>query len=277
MFREIGLSVICAAGLGILSQQAYAGNEANTGVKQSFDPQSVVFVTNRDSSDITVIDMKTNKVIDRIECGISCNPNMTMATMDGKRLLTTGTQKNYAVIVDLKTREIKKVRLGIGPEDFGISHDGRWAYVGDMEEGAVSIVDLVNNKEVNRIPGFYEPHGFSILPDMSKVYVSNLGAHEIGVIDVKSQKLIKNIYIGNTHILASLNLDKRLSEINGIVNPTLTLEGRYLYEADGDSNQVAVIDTHTDSVVKTIPVGKTPWRAYVSPEATKGLVPTKYE
>uniref|UniRef100_UPI004028BC0C hypothetical protein n=1 Tax=Candidatus Wunengus californicus TaxID=3367619 RepID=UPI004028BC0C len=45
MFREIGLSVICAAGLGTLSQQAYAGNEANTGVKQSFDPQSVVFVT----------------------------------------------------------------------------------------------------------------------------------------------------------------------------------------------------------------------------------------
>src|SRR3989338_6523641 len=256
MFREIGLSVICAAGLGILSQQAYAGNEGNTGVKQSFDPQSVVFVTNRDSSDITVIDMKTNKVIDRIECGISCNPHMTMATMDGKRLLTTGTQKNYAVIVDLKTREIKKVRLGIAPEHFVISHDGKWAYIGNMEEGAVSIVDLINSKEINRIQGFYEPHGFSMLPDMSKVYVSNLGAHEIGVIDVKSQKLIKTIYIGNANILASLNLD-----------------GRYLYAADGDSHQVAVIDTRTDSVVKTIAVGQNPWRAYVSPDGTKAVVP----
>ncbi|HHT9113045.1 MAG TPA: YncE family protein, partial [Candidatus Wunengus sp. YC65] len=137
MFKEIGLSIIYAVGMGILSQQVYAGNEGKTIVQQGFDPQSVVFVTNRDSSDIAVIDMKTNKVIDRIECGDRCNPHMTMATMDGKRLLTTGTQKNYAVIVDLKTREIKKVSLGIAPEHFVISHDGRWAYVGDMEEGAV--------------------------------------------------------------------------------------------------------------------------------------------
>ena len=115
----------------------------------------------------------------------------------------------------MKTRETKKVRLGIAPEHFVISHDGRWAYVCDREEGAVSIVDLVNNQEVNRIPGF------SILPDMSKVYVSNLGVHEIGVIDVKSQKLIKTIYVGGSHVLASLNLDKKLSEINGIVNPLL--------------------------------------------------------
>ncbi len=273
MFKKIGLSVLCVAGLVILSQQVNAGNEPKSAIQQTFDPQSVVFVTNRDSSDIAVIDMKTNKVIDRIACGNCCNPHMTMATMDGKRLLTTGTQKNYAVIVDLKTREIKKVSLGIAPEHFVISHDGKWAYIGDMEEGAVSIVDLINSKEINRIQGFYEPHGFSMLPDMSKVYVSNLGAHEIGVIDVKSQKLIKTIYIGNTHVLASLNLDKRLSEINGIANPTLTADGRYLYAADGDSNQVAVIDTRTDNVIKTISVGAKPWRAYASPDGTKVLVP----
>ncbi len=273
MFKKIGLSVLCAASLGVLPQLVRADNEGNAMARQTFDPQSVVFVTNRDSSDIAVIDMKTNKVIDRIACGNCSNPHMTMATMDGKRLVTTGTQKNYAVITDLQTRDVRKVRLGIAPEHFVISHDGRWAYVGDMEEGAVSIVDLVNSKEVNRIPGFYEPHGFSMLPDMSKVYVSNLGAHEIGVIDVKSQRLIKTLYIGNTHVLASFNLDKRLSEINGIANPTLTLDGRYLYAADGDSNQVAVIDTRTDNVIKTISVGQNPWRVYVSPDGRRALVP----
>ena len=273
MFKRIGISMLCVIGLGTLSGQVYAGNGHEIGVKQGFDPQSVVFVTNRDSSDIAVIDMKTNKVIDRIDCGTCCNPHMTMATMDGKRLVATGTQKNYAVIIDLQTRDVTRVRLGIAPEHFVISHDGRWAYVGDMEEGAVSIVDLVNNKEINRIPGFYEPHGFSILPDMSKVYVSNLGAHEIGVIDVKSQKLIKTIYVGSSHVLASLDLGRKLSEINGIVNPTLTPDGKYLYAADGDSHQVAVIDTRTDSIVKTIPVGKNPWRAYVSPDGTKVVVP----
>ena len=66
MFKRTGLTVICAVSLGILSQQTYAGNEGKTIVQQGFDPQSVVFVTNRDSSDISVIDMKTNKVIYRI-------------------------------------------------------------------------------------------------------------------------------------------------------------------------------------------------------------------
>ena len=42
MFKKIGLSVICAVGLGILSQQVYAGNEGKTIVKQGFDPLSVV-------------------------------------------------------------------------------------------------------------------------------------------------------------------------------------------------------------------------------------------
>src|SRR3972149_4884416 len=142
MFKKIGLSIICAVGMGILSQQVYAGNEGKTIAKQGFDPQSVVYVTNRDSSDIAVIDMKTNKVIDRIECGTCCNPHMTMATMDGKRVLTTGTQKNYAVIVDLKTREIKKVSLGIAPQEVFTTEDSREADIVNMEEGAVSIVDL---------------------------------------------------------------------------------------------------------------------------------------
>ena len=36
---------------------------------------------------------------------------------------------------------------------------------------------------------------------------------------------------------------------------------------------MAVIDTRTDVVVKTIPVGENPWRAYASPDGTKVVVP----
>ncbi len=74
--------------------------------------------------------------------------------------------------------------------------------------------------------------------------------------------------------MASLDLNKRLSEINGIAHPTLTPGGMYLYAADGDSNQVAVIDTRTDNnIVKTIRVGRNPWRAYVFPDGAKVIVP----
>lgn len=108
--------------------------------KPGFDPMSVVFVTNRDSSDVTVIDMNTDKIIDRIACGDFSNPHMAMAvvTNEGQYLIVTGTNANFVAIIDLKTREISKVRLGLMPEHFDISHDGKYAYIGNMGGPAIS-------------------------------------------------------------------------------------------------------------------------------------------
>ncbi len=238
-----------------------------------FDPKSVVFVTNRDSSDVTVIDMNTDVILDRIACGDWSNPHMAVATLDGKYLLVTGTNANFVAIIDLKTRELTKVRLGLMPEHFDITPDGKYAYIGNMAAGCVSVVDIEARKEVSRISGFFEPHGIVCLPNNSKVYVSNMGAHEVAVIDVEKQLVASRLEVGSAYVMARVDMDSKMAEIVGIANPTLTIDGRYVYAADGDSNQVAVIDTIDDSIVATIPVGDEPWRAYASPDGTKMLVP----
>lgn len=240
--------------------------------KKSFDPKSVVFVTNRDSSDVTVIDMKTDKIIERIAIGNFANPHMAVATNDGKLLLATGTNANFVAIIDLETRNVSKVRLGLMPEHFDITADNKHAYIGNMGNGEVSVVDIENKIEVNRIAGFFEPHGPVCLPN-GKVYIGNMGAHEIGIIDTKNALLAKRIEVGSAFAMAMVDMPNKLSKIVGIANPTLTPDGRFAYAADGDSNQVAVIDTESDSVVATIPVGDEPWRAYASPDGTKMLVP----
>jgi YVTN family beta-propeller protein len=239
----------------------------------NFDPNSVVFVTNRDSSDVTVIDMKTDVIIDRIACGDFSNPHMAVATRDGKNLLVTGTNSNFVAIIDLKTRELTKVRLGLMPEHFDITPDGKYAYIGNMAAGCVSVVDIEAKKETSRLTGFFEPHGIVCLPDNSKVYISNMGAHEVAVIDVEKQMVASRMDVGSAYVMARVDMNVKMAEVVGIANPTLTIDGRYAYAADGDSNQVAVIDTIDDSVVATIPVGDDPWRAYASPDGTKMLVP----
>jgi YVTN family beta-propeller protein len=239
----------------------------------NFDPKSVVFVTNRDSSDVTVIDMKTDVILDRIACGDFSNPHMAVATRDGKNLLVTGTNSNFVAIIDLKTREITKVRLGLMPEHFDITPDGKYAYIGNMASGCVSVVDIEAKKETSRLTGFFEPHGIVCLPDNSKVYISNMGAHEVAVIDVEKQMVASRMDIGSAYVMARVGMNVKMAEVVGIANPTLTIDGRYAYAADGDSNQVAVIDTIDDSVVATIPVGDDPWRAYASPDCTKMVVP----
>lgn len=245
--------------------------------KPNFDPRSAVFVTNRDSSDVTIIDMKTDTIIERIACGNFCNPHMAMATDDGRYLVATGTQGNFAAIIDLATKEVTKVRLGIQPEHFTITPDDKLAYIGNMGSGTVSVVDIEEKREIKRIAGFFEPHGFEFVrvavadgnkPQkvLNKVYVANIGAHEVSVIDVATQELVKRINVGSAYVMAVVDMPKKLTEIAGVAHPTLTLDLRYVYAADGNSNQVAVIDTATDEVIATIPVGDEPWRTYASPD-----------
>jgi YVTN family beta-propeller protein len=45
----------------------------------------------------------------------------------------------------------------------------------------------------------------------------------------------------------------------------LTSDGKFLYTANGPSNDVSVIDTASLNVVATVRVGKTPWGIALGP------------
>ena len=129
------------------------------------DARTTLFVTNRDSSNVTMIDTSSDRIVGRIALGERVNPHMAMVTPDGKRLLVAGTRRNQALIVDLATLEIaRRIPIGIDPEHFDISDDGRLALMGNLEEGTVSVLDLVAGIEIKRMDGFSEPHGFAFLP-----------------------------------------------------------------------------------------------------------------
>lgn len=240
----------------------------------SLDPASTVVITNRDSSNLTLIDVKTDKIVGKVNLGQWVNPHMSMVTHDGRYILTAGSKTNEFIITDFSTLKIiKRIPVGQLPEHFDVSHDDRWVCLGNFEEGTVSIIDLQEMKEVNRIDGFFEPHGFSFLPDDRKVLISNFGAHEMGAVDMANRSLVVRTAVGDAFRLAALNPSEYLSQIKGIANPTLTTDGHFAYLADGDSGEVAIIDTETQSVVKTIKVGNEPWRAYASPDGKWMLIP----
>jgi YVTN family beta-propeller protein len=240
----------------------------------AYDPKRLVFVVNRDSSDIAVIDSATDAVITKIALGAFANGHMAMLTNNGKKLLVSATGKDRFVIIDLATLTVERtIATGRSPEHFDLTSDDRFAYVGNIEDSTVSIIDLREGKELQRLAGFFEPHGFSAMPDGSKVYVSNVGAHEVDVVQVKAQQLAKRLAVGDAHRFAARDPDRYLSQIKGIASPTLTIDGKFAYAADGDGGEVAVIDTQTDKVVTTLKVGEGPWRAYASPDGRWMLVP----
>lgn len=240
----------------------------------SYDPKTLVFVANRDSSDIAVIDTRTDQVIRRIALGKFTNPHMAMLTNDGKKLLVSATGRDRFLIVDLATQAVERtVETGQAPEHFDITTDDRFAYVGNMEDSSVSVIDLKEGKEVRRLKGFFEPHGFSVLPGDKKVYVSSFGAHEVRSVEIPSQQMVKRLAVGDVHRAAIREPERYRSELKGIANPTPTVDGRFIFAADGDAGVVGIIDAETDRVVKTLRVGQAPWRAYASPDGRFMMIP----
>lgn len=232
------------------------------------DPREVVLVVNRDSNDVTFISTQTHKMVGRVHLGDFMSPHMAMFTHDGRHVVVTGTTGNTIFLVDYQGQKVAaEIDAGVAPEHMDISPDGRTAYIGNIEGGSVSVIDIPSGKEIRRIEGFAEPHNLTFTPDGAKVYVSNLGAHWVGVVDAKRHELLKKIHMPTT-APTKLNPDRYLGEIQGIINVTLTRDGRYGYAADGDMNNVSIIDTRNDEIVKTLLIGEKPWRAFVSPKNT---------
>ncbi|MBT3921109.1 MAG: hypothetical protein HOF21_00895 [Nitrospina sp.] len=237
------------------------------------DPRSVAVIVNRDSNDLSFMDLKTKKIVGRVFLGKWVNPHMAVLTPDGRRVVTGGTRANRAYIIDVATLKlIKSIPVDTAPEHLAITPDSRYYYQGNPDGDSVSIIDLVSLKRLKNLEGFAEPLNITMLPDGSKAYVANMGAHWVGVIDVKRHELLKKIKVGDVPERSKLDPGKFLGEINGISNATITKDGRYLYAADGDLGIVGVIDTREDRLIKTIKVGENPWRAYSSPDGTKMVV-----
>ena len=246
---------------------------------KNHDLSHLVVVTNRDASELTIVDMKTDEVIGKQKVAMNSQAHMTAFSPDGKKLAIAATANNMVTVLDLNTNETKDITVGAGPEHMDISKDNRWLYVGNIEGGTVSAIDMNQQKEVARLEGFLEPHGATIMASGDKVYIPNRGAQLVGVVDTNDQ--LSNIPVGSLAGLASFDRDQagasmhreRAIPTNGVANVTLTLDEKFAYVATGDANSVTVLDTATDQIVRTIPVGIDPWRAYASPNGKHMVVP----
>ena len=258
--------LVIIALVGILAVPVFAAS--------ALVPEDMVVITNRDSSDLALIDQKTDQIVGRVDLGNLTNPHMAMMTHGGKYILVAGSGKNEFIVVDFATlKVVKRIPVGQLPEHFDISHNDRYAAVGNFDESTVSMIDLASLEEVRRISGFFEPHGITFSPDGKKVYISNLGAHEVAVVDTETQQLAKAVAVADGIQYAAVDPMGQLADVKGIINPTLTIDGRFAYMADADAGQVGILDTQTDSIIKRIKVGAEPWRAYVSPDGRTMLVP----
>ncbi len=235
------------------------------------DYSNYLFVPNRASAEVTVVDRTTNQIVARIDVGNV--PHQVLVSQVAGKLVVSNTADNTISIVDLKSfRTEATVSLGAEPEHMALGPDGLTVAVGNIAAGTVSLVSLKDNREVARVVGLIQPHNLTFSLDGKRLYVANLGAEHVSVVDVASAKVIDEILVAEPTALASRGgLAGR--EYQGIINVTPTPDGRLGFAVHGEGNVLAVIDLESGEKLKSIALGELPWRAYGTAKGRYMLIP----
>ncbi|MGH9658718.1 MAG: beta-propeller fold lactonase family protein, partial [Bryobacteraceae bacterium] len=175
----------------------------------------LVYVTNEASGDLTVIDPDQPEAVATIPLGkrprgIHASGNLLYVTLSGSPFAPPG--------VDEST---------LPPPDK--SADG------------IGVVDLRQNKMVNRIHAGSDPEQFALSRDGKTLYASNEDASGLSIVDLATGKLAATLPVGE--------------EPEGV---TLSPDGRFVYVTAENDGTVSVVDTAAAKVVKTIKVGRRP-------------------
>ncbi len=230
-----------------------------------------VFVPNRNSADVAIIDSDTDKLVARVKVGNT--PHQIAVSETLGKMIASNTHDNTISIIDLKTlKTVRTVSLGHEPEHMAIGPGGGLAAIGNIGEGTVSLVSLKDDKEIKRITGLFEPHNMTFSPNGKLLFVGNLGANFVSVIDVAKGKVVNEIPVGENTSVAALP-GAGGDEHQGIINVTRTPDGRLGFAAFGDGDVMAVLDLRTQKKIATLKLGDEPWRAYTTADGRFMIVP----
>ncbi len=231
------------------------------------DISHYLFVPNRASADVAVIDTHSDALVARIDVGNV--PHQVAISQPLGKLVASNTHDNTISIVDLATMTVEAtIVLDMEPEHMALGPDGATLAVGNFGAGSVSLVSLELNRETARIDGLFKPHNLTFSGDGAMLFVANLGANHVSVIDVARGALINEIPVADPTAVASIGA---VDTFQGIIN--VTSNGRLGFAAHGESDSLAVIDFDNQEVVKRIALGDRPWRAYASPDGRYMVTP----
>lgn len=205
-----------------------------------------LFVANEDAATTSVVDLASGKVVARIEVGRE--PEGVVTSPNGRWVLVTNESDNSVSIIDTATHKVlRSVVVGKRPRDLAFTADSTHAYVSGEFDASLYRIRVPEGEPVERLLQLRDKaRPMSVLLDekRNRLYVTTGRGGTVAVIDRGDAKarLVAEIEVGTRPWGAALSSD-----------------GRWLYTANGPSNDVSVIDTTTLSVVKKIPVGRSPW------------------
>lgn len=197
--------VLTLLGLGLSAQEAVLAQDGY-----------LVYVTNEDSNDLSVIDPADNEVIATIAVGK--RPRGVRVSPDGRFVLTalSGSPKcpptmpdeeceamgvdrsqDGIAMIDAAARRLTRVLpSGSDPEQFDIHPSGERLFVSNEDTGTASFIDVASGQVTRTVAVGREPEGVKASPDGDVVAVTSESEHDITIIDTQSGEVMHRVEIG---------------------------------------------------------------------------------
>ena len=241
-----------------------------------------VWVANMKGANVQVIDTGSNKVVKTIATGAGAH-NVTFSP-DGKLAFIANLGTNSITIIDTLSKEIlADVVTDTKAHDVAVSPDGKLAVACNVGAGNITFIDVASRKAVHTMATGKKAITAVFSYDGETLYVVNAGAANISVIDVKSKKItgtrrgakgamaIKPVNNWGQFWLTAPEDNKLLllnsrtgalqtsidvpGEPHGLVHSP---DGKTVYVGQRKLGQIAMIDTASRKITKTMALGQRP-------------------
>lgn len=139
------------------------------------------------AASIDIFDIASARLLRRIDLSPNDGPH-GIAWISRNRLVVVAERSGSLVLIDPVRATFRSVATGQrGSHMFAISRDKRHAYVANIMDGTVSIIDLRRMRKLSDIPVGGYPEGIAITRDGKQLWVGDDSAPRVRVIDLASK------------------------------------------------------------------------------------------
>jgi YVTN family beta-propeller protein len=217
----------------------------------AFSPDGAhLYVTSAADRTVSVVDA-AQRAVSGAPIAFDRKPAALAVAPDGTRLYVLLRDADGAVAaVDTATRRVLgTVAVGRSPTDLALTGDGTRLLAASFDDSAIAVIDTASLQADARLQA---PTGMGLIAHPREPLVYSLASFDdsIAVVDFQAGSTVATIDVGQWPTYG-----------------TITADGRTLYVPNEDSDNVAEIDSETNSVRLRIAVGDEPaYAALFTPE-----------